>query len=390
MTTTTIDLFGGTLMAPVPDPYSVYRRLRREQPVLRLRGWLGEENLITRHADIQAILRDPLTFSSRANAKAIGLVMGRTILEMEGRDHVRHRNLISPFFSARALKANHADAITSIAHGLIDGFAADGCADLVSQFTFTFPLRVLAQILDLPIEDFHDFHHRALELISIADNPIRGMAAAEWLRGYLRPLLSQRRSGNGRDLLSALVHGEVDGARIGEDEVLSFLLLLLPAGAETTYRLLGSLLFALLTHPEALAEVLTDRGAIDLAIDETLRWESPVQFVSRETTSQVSISGVELPPGEMLFLSLGSANRDEHRYTDPDRFDLHRAAGDHMAFGFGPHFCAGSHLARLEATIGLNALLDRLHHLRLDPDHPSQVVGLAFRSPEKLAVRYSR
>lgn len=388
MARTTVDLFGGTLMSPVPNPYPVYRHLRQHEPVVRIRGWLGDENLITRYSDIEAMLRDPNTFSSRANGKGIGLVMGRTILEMEGREHVRHRNLISPFFSPRALKTNNEERIRQIADELIDVFVADGQADLVAQFAFTFPLRVLAHIVGIAIADFDEFHHRALDLISIADNPAKGLDASQWLRGFLQPIIAERRQERRADLLSALVHGQVDGERLTDDEVTSFFLLLLPAGAETTYRLIGSTMFALLTHVDAFAEVSADRSLVDAALTETLRWESPVQFVSREATAHLTIGGAEIAAGDSLFLALGSANRDETRFADPDRFVLHRQADDHVAFGLGQHFCAGSHLARLEATVAINALLDRLPGLRIDPEAASEVVGLAFRSPNQLRVRF--
>ena len=168
--------------------------------------------------------------------------------------------------------------------------------------------------------------------------------------------------------------------------MLSFLRLLLPAGAETTYRLTGSCIYALLANPEVYEEVRADRRAIEPLIQETLRWESPVQFVSREPTEDVEIAGYPVPAGALLSVVVGSANRDERHYAEADRFDLHRQNDDHLAFGFGEHFCAGSHLALLEARVALNALLDRLPNLRLDRDQECRVVGLAFRSPDKLPV----
>jgi cytochrome P450 len=206
---------------------------------------------------------------------------------------------------------------------------------------------------------------------------------------YLSPLLAQRKDDPTDDLLSKLVHAEVEGNHLTVEEVLSFLRLLLPAGAETTYRLTGSCLYAMLAHPEVYDEVRADRSAIELLIQETLRWESPVQFVSREPSEDVEISGHPVPAGAMMSVVVGSANRDERHYQEPDRFDLHRKNDDHLAFGFGEHFCAGSHLALLEARMALGALLDRLPDLRLDPDEECHVVGLAFRSPDRLPVRFA-
>jgi cytochrome P450 len=385
---TQVELFGGTMMSPVPDPYPIYRRLRHEEPVVAVQTIMGVLWLVTRYADTLAALRAPGLFSSRGNARGIGMVMGRTILEMEGKEHVRQRSIVAPFFVGRGLREELPDVIAGFAHGLIDGFARDGRADLVAQFTFTFPMQVMAHIIGIPMEDYGQFHRWAIDLISVGEDPPRGFTAAQAIVDYLRPVLAARRAAPTADLLSRLVHAEVDGNRLTEEEVLSFLRLLLPAGAETTYRLIGSVLFALLTHPEALEAVRADPGALDRAIDETLRWESPVQYVSRETTAPATLAGVDIPAGAMVSLALGSANRDETRYPDPDRFDLDRGADDHLAFGFGSHFCAGSHLARLEARIALGALLDRLPGLRLDAAPPSRIVGLAFRSPDRLPVRF--
>jgi cytochrome P450 len=287
------------------------------------------------------------------------------------------------------MREDFGDLVRRVAHELIDPITERGTADLVSEFTFTYPLRVIAHIIGIPIDDFHSFHQMALDLISIADDPQKGIDAARQLAEYLSPIIAERRSEPRNDLLSKLVHSEVDGHRLTEQEIVNFLRLLLPAGADTTYRLIGSTLYALLTHRDQLDEVLVDRSRLLLAIEETLRWESPVQYVSRETTEDVELGGTLLPAGSMLFVCLGSANRDESHFDDPDRFDLQRRADDHVAFGFGPHFCAGSHLARMEASVALGALLDRLPDLRLDPTQEAQVVGVAFRSPDRLPVLFN-
>jgi len=168
----------------------------------------------------------------------------------------------------------------------------------------------------------------------------------------------------------------------------SFLRLLVVAGAETTYHLIGSALYGLLTHPEQLAEVAADPSLVPAALAEALRWESPVQIVTRETAQAVTLSGVEVPAAESLTLAIGSANRDETRFEAPDRFDLHRAPSEHVAFGYGKHYCAGSRLAELEARVALEALLERLPDLRLEAGTECAVVGLAFRGPDRLPVRF--
>ncbi len=387
---TTNKLFGGTMMSPIVDPYPVYKRMRDEHPAFEINTMMGVMYMVTRYADVVEVLKNQAVYSSRANARGIGIVMGRTILEMEGKEHVRHRNIITPFFSPRAMKGEARAMVQRIVNQLIDDFAGAGEADLVRQFTFVFPMQVMATIIGIPVEDYAAFHHMAIDLISVGDDPPRGFAAAQSLLEYLQPILDRRKDEPTDDLLSKLVHAEVEGTRLTDEEVLAFLRLLLPAGAETTHRLTGTCLFALLTQPGVQDAIMADRSKLDLLVEETLRWESPVQFVSRETTQAVNISGCDVPEGAMLSVTVGSANRDERHFPDPDRFDLNRKNDDHVAFGFGQHFCAGSHLARLETDVALNTLIDRLPNLRLDSSQESQVVGLAFRSPNRLPVLFDR
>ena len=382
-------LFGGSIMSPVPPPYGVYARLRARRPVLRMKGWMEDSHLVTHYDDVVAGLRDSETFSARGNARGIDIVIGRTILEMEGADHLRHRRILTPFFSPRALREDAEENIEATAHELIDRFVGDGRANLVPQFTFTYPLRVIAQIIGVPIDDFETFHHWAIALVSVADDPARAFAAARSIVDYLRPILEARREDPRDDLLTALMTAEVDGERLTEEEILTFLRLMVPAGAETTYRLTGNVLFALLTHPEARAEVEANPDLIPAFIDETLRWDSPVQLVSREVTRDVELHGHCIPKGDLANFSIGSANRDESHFEDPDRFDLHRAnKGDHVSFGLGEHFCLGSHLARMEARITTAAMLERLPNLRLDPAQECSIRGFAFRSPDRLPVLF--
>jgi cytochrome P450 len=383
-----IDTFGGHFMTEVPDPYGVYRRLRNEEPAKLLALPFGPAYMVTRYADVLAVLRDAALYSSRSNAKGIGLVMGRTILEMDGKEHTQHRNIVSLAFVPKALGGALPGAIAAIAHAMIDTFAGAGRADLIAQFAKTFPLRVIAHIIGVPIQDYDAFQRWSLAVIGFPADPAAGFAAAQALVEYLRPIVDSRRAEPRGDLMSTLVHAEVDAHRLADEEIFGFLRLLLPAGAETTYRLIGSALFALLHHPPQLEQVRADRPQIKWALEETLRWEAPVQLASREATAPTFIAGVELAAGMQVLTALGAANRDERHYDDPDRFDISRHADDHVAFGFGRHFCLGSHLARLEATTALNALFDRLPNLRLDRSHSCQILGLAFRSPDRLPVLF--
>lgn len=382
------ELFGGHFMSDVADPHPVYARLRREQPVALTDMGIGDGYLVTRYGDALSVLKDSTLFSSRANAEGIGLVMGRTILEMDGKEHGRHRNIVAPVFVPKSLQGALPGVIEEIVHRLIDGFAAEGSADLVGRFTKTFPLRVIAHVIGLPIEDYDAFQRWALAIIGFADDPGQGTAAAQALVEKLRPIVESRKTEPHDDLMSKLVHAEVDGHRLTDEEIFSFLRLLVPAGAETTYRLIGTTLFALLTHPDALEAVHTDRSEIEWAIEEALRWEAPVCFAAREATAETTIAGTEIPKGARLFVAISSANRDETKYSAPDRFDIRRRADDHLSFGFGRHFCVGSHLAHLEARIAIGALFDRLPNLRIDRSQSAGIFGLAFRSPKRLPVLF--
>jgi len=384
-----VETFGGHFMSPVQDPYTAYARLREQEPVKLLDLWMGPGYVVTRYDDVRTVCTDPATFSSRSNANGIGLVMGRTILEMDAKEHTKHRAIIAPAFVPKALRSDLPDLIAAMVHELIDRFASDGSADLVAQFTSTIPIRVIAYVIGIPMQDYKTFHHWGLDIIGFTDDPPRGYEAAQNLVEFLRPLLAQRRAEPTGDLMSRLVHAEVDGERLTDEEIFSFLRLLLPAGAETTFRLIGNTLYALLDNPAALEDVRADRQKIEWAIDETLRWESPVQYASREATQPTVLSGVELPAGAQILLALGSANRDAAHFVDADRFQLARRPEEHFAFGFGRHFCAGAHLARLEARIAVNALLDRLSDLRFAPGSERSIVGLAFRSPTALPVVFS-
>src|SRR4030095_1263743 len=241
-----VDLFGGHFMSPVADPYSTYARLREHEPVKLLDLWMGPGYLVTRYDDVRTVCTDPVTFSSRSNANGIGLVMGRTILEMDAKEHTKHRAIIAPAFVPKALRSDLPDLIAAMVHELIDRFASDGSAELVSQFTSTIPIRVIAYVIGIPMQDYKTFHHWGLDIIGFTDDPPRGYEAAQNLVEFLRPLLAQRRTEPTGDLMSRLVHAEVDGERLTDEEIFSFLPLLLPAGAAAALRPVGHTLYALL------------------------------------------------------------------------------------------------------------------------------------------------
>jgi cytochrome P450 len=219
----------------------------------------------------------------------------------------------------------------------------------------------------------------------------RGMAASEALRDYFATILDDRRRHPADDLISELVQTEVDGRKLEDEEIYSFLRLLLPAGVETTYRASGSMLYGLLTNPDQLQAVVADRDLLVPAFEETIRWEPPVTVILRQATRDTELAGVPVQKGADVGLLLGAANRDERKYEDPDNFNLFRESKQNVGFGFGIHVCLGMHLARMETRVALNALFDRLPDLRLDaaPDQDLHIRGMAFRSPVALPVAFT-
>ena len=271
---------------------------------------------------------------------------------------------------------------------MVDEFADAGHADLVSQFTFMYPLQVFFEILGIPSADQAALHKWAISFTRVGADPGAAMSAAEAMGRYLMPVVEDRREKPTNDLISRLANTDVDGHRLEDEEIASFLRLLVVAGAETTYHLMGSTVAALLTHREQLEELQADRSKLINAINETLRWEAPVQLVMRETTEATVLGGAELPEAASIVCCIGSANRDERQFDEPERFDIGRHPNEHLAFGLGNHYCAGSRLAYTEATVGLGALLDRLPDLHLEPGEDAQIVGLAFRGPARMRVRF--
>ena len=381
-----VTAFTPEAMFDFPDPYPLFAGLRHSNPVLRAQTVNRLSWVVSRYDDVLTVLRDAETYSSRANAE-VGRYMVRTIIEMDAKEHARMRALISSVFTPRSIEAMTA-RVESLVHELIDGFAGDTRVDLVDRFSMALPIQIIAEIVGVPRSDYPMFKEASMALIGFPKDPAGGMVASRTLWNYLLPFVGARRAEPRDDVISKLVTGTIEGSGLTDEEVISFLRLLIPAGAETTARLIGSMLFALLVERERFERVRADRSLIRWAIEETLRWETPVVFIARETTRDVELAGVPIPAGNMVSAILGSANRDETHFPNPDTFDLDRRDERHLSFGFGRHFCLGSHLARLEARTALGALLDRMPHLRIDPDAPPPTItGLAFRSPQALPVR---
>ncbi len=392
-----------TVSGNIRDPYPRMAELRRESPVHLGPVDLGDgiSDLVDADApprvtvfgfdEVVQVLRDNETYSSTVYEGLMGAVMGRTILQMDEPEHRLHRALVSPTFRSKVLERWEGELVKRVVDELVDGFADRGAADLVQEITFNFPVQVIAHILGLPRSDFPIFQKWAIEITSVAANWERGVAASEALREYFADVLAERRRRPADDLISDLLVAEVDGRRLDDEEIYSFLRLLLPAGVETTYRASGNLLYGLLTSPDQQRAVVEDRALVPVAFEETIRWEPPVTVILRRATRDAELGGLPVQQGADVGLLLGSANRDERKYEHPDRFDIFRPSRQSVGFGFGVHVCLGMHLARMEARVAIDALLDRLPGLELAPE-PGQdlhIKGMAFRSPIALPVTFS-
>ena len=380
-----VDFFTG-------QPYPIWADARDRCPVAEVDGSvLGVSGrpsfLVTRWEDVEAVLRDGETYSSSINAEHIGQYMGELMLAMDGKEHRAYRNLVAHAFRASQLEQWDDSLVEPTIERLLDLIAPVGRADLVADVTALYPVQVICGIVGVPVEDSRQFHRWAEEINTGPLNPEAGMAASHAMRAYLEPLVESRRTEPIGDFLSDLVHAEIDGEQLTDEKLYGFLRLLLPAGAETTFRAMGNALVAMLTQPGLIDRVVADRTLLPAVIEETLRWETSVTQVSRVATRDTELAGCPIPAGAVMNVLTGSANHDEQRYPHAEEFDVDRPPQNHITFGTGQHQCLGMHLARMEMRVGLDAILDRLPNLRLDPDAPEPVIqGLAFRGPEAIHV----
>ncbi|HSS22994.1 MAG TPA: cytochrome P450, partial [Mycobacterium sp.] len=292
--------FDDAISGDVRDPYTELARLRHEEPVQRLEtsGALPHEEslpmfIVYRHEDVQQMLRDNETFSSSAVIAAFGPVLGEGVmLGMDEPIHGRLRSLVSKAFTQKSLARWQDELVGRVANSLIDNFAPNGKADLVKEFTFDYPSQIIAGLLGLPEKDYPQFQRWSISLLSWLMNPERGLAASAALCDYFAPILEARRAEPKDDLISALGAAEIDGEKLADEEIFSFLRLLLPAGVETTYRALGSLLLGLLSDPPQLDAIRADRSLLPQAIEEGVRWEPPLLTITRVATRDTELGGV--------------------------------------------------------------------------------------------------
>jgi cytochrome P450 len=379
------------------DPHPVYTELRARGEVHR--GDLLTERLglasstvgaygsgqpytILGYAAASQVMRDAQAFSNTIYASTVGKTHGRNLLNIDDPDHRAHRSVIHKAFSRKAIERWRVEFIEPEVQRSADRLLAAGRGDLMADFALRYPVAVIHHMLGLPPEKLRTFQNLATGLLLYRTQFAIAQRCSVELAHLLQEYITERRAHPGDDFISVLCHTPMDnGAYLTDEEVVSFLRILLPAGGETTARTIGSLFAYLSADPELLARARTDEALRRAAIEETMRIEPPTQYLYRLCVADTEVDGVTIPAGSPIAVCLASANRDERVYDDPEVFRPGRRA-PHLAFGHGVHLCLGMHLARMETMIALEGLLERMPNLRRDPDaEPPRMRGIAFRSP---------
>lgn len=372
------------------DPYPTYERLRAEAPVYR-----NDEHgfwALSRHGDVIEGFRDTATFSSAhgvsLDPEASGPHAHRTMsfLAMDPPRHGRMRGLVSRGFTPRRV-LDLEPRIREIAVGYIDEGLERGSFDFIADLAGKLPMDVISELMGVPVADRAELRRLSDLLVhrdeGVVGVPQAGVEAALILAGYYADMIASRRAQRTDDLTSALLDVDVDGERLSDDEIISFLFLMVVAGNETTTKLLGNAWYWAWRNPDERAKPFTEGpGRIVEWVEETLRYDTSTQMLARIATRDIELRGTTIPSGDRVLLLVGSANRDEDVFPDPTRYDIGRDTTPMASFGFGRHFCLGASLARLEARVCLEELVARVAGYDVDPDgiervHSVNVRGLA-------------
>ena len=390
------------------NPYPFYARLRDEAPVWLTRlpdkrkAWL-----VTRYEDVVRVLKDETFAKDKLNAMdreqraktpwVPGFLkpLERNMLDLDDPDHARLRSLVGKAFTPRLIERLRG-RVEALSEELLDAMerkgARRGGTELVADYALPLPATVIAELLGVPAEDHDKFHRWSNRLVSVSSgrDMLRALPAALSFVRYLRKLVKRRRADPQDDLITALIRAEEAGDKLSEDELLAMTFLLLVAGHETTVNLISGGMLALLEHPEQAEALRCDPSLVKPAVEELLRYTSPVEMATeRYAREDVEIEGTTIPRGEMVLAVLGSANRDERHFEDPDVLDLARDPNRHLAFGRGGvHHCLGAPLARMEGQIAISAFLRRFPKARLAvaPETLRWRRGLFLRGLQRLPL----
>jgi pimeloyl-[acyl-carrier protein] synthase len=384
------------------DPYRIYRHLHEKDPVHR--SELLKGLVLTRHADVSMVLRDARfrvsndnleqdPFAAQRQSSPYAKWFQKSLLELDPPVHTRLRSLVSRAFTPRAIEAMR-PRIAAIVDELLDAVAQRGHMDLITDLAYPLPVTVIAEMLGVPAED-RDHFKRWSDDLGAALDPIltpevlkRADRSTLELQEYLAGIVAARRRQPREDLISALIAVQEQGDTLSDEELYATCMLLLAAGNETTTNLIGNGMLALLRNPDQLQRLREDPCLIEPAVEELLRYDSPVQMTGRIATEALEIGGKPVKKGEFVITLLGAANRDPEQFPNPDRLDIARTPNRHVSFGMGIHFCLGAPLARVEGAIAINALVSRLPGMRLTQSNPAWRKTILLRGLTSLPVTF--
>lgn len=381
----------------VADPYAAFDALRERDPV---HAWRENSVFLTRHADLLAVYRSPHASSDKK--REFGPKFGEgtplfahhttSLVFSDPPLHTRVRRILMGALNQRAIARMEA-GVVALVDGLLDAMAAAPRPDLIEHFAARIPVEVIGNLLAIPREERGPLREWSLAILSALE-PVptpqilsRGQAAVAEFLGYLQHLVAERERHPGdpeADVLTRLMRGDAEG-RLTADELMHNCIFLLNAGHETTTNLIGNGAWALMTHRDQLERLQADPSLVNSAVEELLRFESPIQLNNRLTTAPLALSDRELPAGTFVTLAIGAANRDPAEFADPHRLDIARKPNNHLAFGQGAHACSGMNVARMEGRVALGALFRRFPRLQLDGT-PERDLRLRFRGFRRLPV----
>jgi pimeloyl-[acyl-carrier protein] synthase len=402
-TTTAIDFSDPAIQA---DPYPVYQRLRETSPVF----WNETTNswLVSRYDDIVALLNDPRISSARVDAtfrvlpddvqrelEPLRHVLSQRMLLTDPPTHTRLKNLVMPAFAARTSERRR-ERVQAICDGFIDRMADDGTFDVMRDFATPLPGWVTGDVLGVPVErqqQFSDWSHDQVRIYdrlgAIHDRVAvmrQGQASMLAMKEYLEEIIEQRRREPADDVITMLVQAEEAGDRLSNDEMVVMVVAILVGGNNSTAHLIGNAILTLLRHPDALILLREDHSLIRPAIEEIMRFESPVQSTSRVAKEPIDLAGQTIEPGSNVHVLLASGNRDESQFPGPDTFIIDRSPNRHLTFAHGPHYCLGTSLARTITQTAVLTLITRFPDMKLATDSPEWNDGFSFRSLKTLPV----
>ncbi len=385
------------------NPYPLYRVMRSDYPLISHDPM--KRSILSRYDDRSPASTEP-AFTTANDDGQREPVHGRTILQLDGREHSVRRALVAPAFRGSELQDKFLPVIERNSRELIDEFKQLGSADLVADFATHFPINVIVDMLGLDKADHERFQRWYTSIIAFLGNlsgdaevSAAGLRTRQEFADYMIPIIAKRRAHPGDDLLSSLCAAEIDGTQMSDEDIKAFCSLLLAAGGETTDKVIGSIFANLLQHPDQLAAVRKDRSLIPRALAETLRYTPPVHMIMRQPSQDVTVRGGTIPAGSTVTALIGAANRDEQRYADPESFDIFRtdldtvnafsAAANHLSFALGRHFCVGALLAKSEVEVAVNQLLDVMPDLALPDGFRPVERGVFTRGPAAVPVRFT-